>query len=106
MNLLILSKERNPVVSKRANKLQIDVIQACDDKLIALQGWLAEVGVPLSECAYVGNDINDIECMKAVRLAIAPEDCHPLVAQIAHWRLKRAGGKGAIRELSDRFTNR
>jgi 3-deoxy-D-manno-octulosonate 8-phosphate phosphatase KdsC-like HAD superfamily phosphatase len=44
--------------------------------------------------------------MKAVRLAIAPEDCHPLVAQIAHWRLKRAGGKGAIRELSDRFTNR
>ena len=106
MNLLILSKERNPVVAKRANKLQIDVIQACDDKLIALQGWLAEVGVPVSECAYVGNDINDIECMKAVRLAIAPEDCHPLVAQIAHWRLKRAGGKGAIRELSDRFTNR
>ena len=106
MHLLILSKERNPVVTKRANKLQIEVIQACDNKLAALQDWLDAIGVQLSECAYVGNDINDIECMKAVRLAIAPVDCHPLVAQVAHWRLNRAGGKGAIRELSDRFTNR
>jgi N-acylneuraminate cytidylyltransferase len=106
LKLLILSKERNPVVAKRAEKLQIEVIQSCDNKLEALTEWLSKNQLPLSECAYVGNDINDLQCMKAVRLAIAPVDAHPLAGQAAHWRLTRAGGKGAIRELSDAIINR
>ena len=106
LKLLILSKERNPVVAKRAEKLQIEVIQSCDNKLEALTEWLSKNQLPLSQCAYVGNDINDLQCMKAVRLAIAPVDAHPLAGQAAHWRLTRAGGKGAIRELSDAIINR
>jgi len=106
LKLLILSKERNPVVAKRAEKLQIEVIQSCDNKLEALTEWLSKNQLPLSQCAYVGNDINDLQCMQAVRLAIAPVDAHPLAAQAAHWRLTRAGGKGAIRELSDAIINR
>ena len=106
LKLLILSKERNPVVARRAEKLQIEVIQACDNKLEALTEWLSKNQLPLSQCAYVGNDINDLQCMQAVKLAIAPIDAHPLATQAAHWRLTRAGGKGAIRELSDAIINR
>lgn len=106
LKLLILSKERNPVVARRAEKLQIEVIQACDNKLEALTEWLSKNQLPLSQCAYVGNDINDLQCMKAVKLAIAPIDAHPQATQAAHWRLTRAGGKGAIRELSDAIINR
>jgi N-acylneuraminate cytidylyltransferase len=106
LKLLILSKERNPVVARRAEKLQIEVIQACDNKLEALTEWLTKIQLPLSQCAYVGNDINDLQCMQAVKLAIAPIDAHPLATQAAHWRLTRAGGKGAIRELSDAIINR
>jgi N-acylneuraminate cytidylyltransferase len=106
LKLLILSKERNPVVTKRAEKLQIEVIQACDNKLEALTKWLSKNQLPLSQCAYVGNDINDLQCMQAVKLAIAPNDAHPQATQAAHWRLTRAGGKGAIRELSDAIINR
>lgn len=105
LKLLILSKERNPVVTRRAEKLQIEVIQACDNKLEALTEWLSKNQLPLSQCAYVGNDINDLQCMQAVKLAIAPIDAHPLATQAAHWRLTRAGGKGAIRELSDAIIN-
>jgi N-acylneuraminate cytidylyltransferase len=105
LKLLILSKERNPVVTKRAEKLQIEVIQACDNKLEALTEWLSKNQLLLSQCAYVGNDVNDLQCMEAVKLAIAPNDAHPLAAQAAHWRLTRAGGKGAIRELSDAIIN-
>jgi len=105
LKLLILSKERNPVVARRAEKLQIEVIQACDNKLEALTEWLSKNKLPLSQCAYVGNDINDLQCMQAVKLAIAPIDAHPLATQAAHWRLTRAGGKGAIRELSDAIIN-
>ena len=106
LKLLILSKERNPVVARRAEKLQIEVIQACDNKLEALTEWLSKNQLPLSQCAYVGNDINDLQCMQAVKLAIAPIDAHPQATQAAHWRLTRAGGKGAIRELSDAIINR
>jgi N-acylneuraminate cytidylyltransferase len=106
LKLLILSKERNPVVARRAEKLQIEVIQACDNKLEALTEWLSKNNLPLSQCAYVGNDINDLQCMQAVKLAIAPIDAHPQATQAAHWRLTRAGGKGAIRELSDAIINR
>jgi N-acylneuraminate cytidylyltransferase len=106
LKLLILSKERNPVVARRAEKLQIEVIQACDNKLEALTEWLSKNKLPLSQCAYVGNDINDLQCMQAVKLAIAPIDAHPQATQAAHWRLTRAGGKGAIRELSDAIINR
>jgi YrbI family 3-deoxy-D-manno-octulosonate 8-phosphate phosphatase len=106
LKLLILSKERNPVVARRAEKLQIEVIQACDNKLKALTEWLSKNQLPLSQCAYVGNDINDLQCMQAVKLAIAPIDAHPQATQAAHWRLTRAGGKGAIRELSDAIINR
>ena len=105
LKLLILSKERNPVVARRAEKLQIEVIQACDNKLEALTEWLSKNQLPLSQCAYVGNDINDLQCMQAVKLAIAPIDAHLLATQAAHWRLTRAGGKGAIRELSDAIIN-
>ena len=106
LKLLILSKERNRVVARRAEKLQIEVIQACDNKLEALTEWLSKNQLPLSQCAYVGNDINDLQCMQAVKLAIAPIDAHPQATQAAHWRLTRAGGKGAIRELSDAIINR
>lgn len=106
LKLLILSKERNPVVARRAEKLQIEVIQACDNKMEALTEWLSKNKLPLSQCAYVGNDINDLQCMQAVKLAIAPIDAHPQATQAAHWRLTRAGGKGAIRELSDAIINR
>ena len=106
LKLLILSKERNPVVARRAEKLQIEVIQACDNKLEALTEWLSKNQLPLSQCAYVGNDINDLQCMQAVKLAIAPIDAHPQATQAAHWRLSRAGGKGAVRELSDAIINR
>jgi N-acylneuraminate cytidylyltransferase len=106
LKLLILSKERNPVVARRAEKLQIEVIQACDNKLKALTEWLSKNQLPLSQCAYVGNDINDLQCMQAVKIAIAPIDAHPQATQAAHWRLTRAGGKGAIRELSDAIINR
>jgi len=105
LKLLILSKERNPVVARRAEKLQIEVIQACDNKLEALTKWLSNNQLLLSQCAYVGNDINDLQCMQAVKLAIAPIDAHPQATQAAHWRLTRAGGKGAIRELSDAIIN-
>ncbi|WP_458040664.1 MULTISPECIES: cytidylyltransferase domain-containing protein [Bacteria] len=100
--VLILSTETNPVVSARARKLRVDVRQGVDDKAAALTQWAAETGVPLSRVAYVGNDINDLACLDLVGWPVAVPDAHPLVLAAARIVLTRAGGDGAVRELSDR----
>jgi N-acylneuraminate cytidylyltransferase len=100
--VLILSTETNPVVSARARKLRVDVRQGLDDKAAALVEWAADVGVPLANVAYVGNDINDLACLNLVGWPVAVPDAHPLVLAAARVVLTRAGGHGAVRELADR----
>lgn len=99
--LLILSKERNPVVSKRAEKLGIECVQAMDNKRDFLKGWAAERGYDPARISYLGNDINDIESMQWVGLPVAVADAYPPVKAEAAVVLQRAGGHGAVRELAD-----
>lgn len=101
MKMLILSKERNKVVLHRGRKLGIEVIQGCDNKKEKITKWLDKNCVDASDCAYIGNDINDLECMKFVGLPIAPSDAHDSVKLFAHWILSASGGNGAIREFAD-----
>lgn len=99
---LILSKETNPVVLGRAAKLQVDVVNATEDKATALQKWLADTGVPAQRAAYVGNDINDLAPMAIVGWPIAVPDAHPDVLAAARIVLSRSGGAGAVREVCER----
>lgn len=101
--MLILSKETNPVVSKRGEKLGIETIQGIDDKLPVLKKWVEKHGLTLQEVAYVGNDINDIPCLEAVGFPIAPADARPEVLAISRIVTIHKGGRGALREVADRI---
>lgn len=101
MKLLILSKEPNPVVSARGRKLKIEVRQGIDDKLPELDRWLAENGLTRAETAYIGNDVNDLECMEAVGFPVAPADARPEALAIAAYVTEAEGGRGALRELCE-----
>ena len=100
--LLILSTETNPVVSARARKLHVPVLQAIDDKAQALAGWARDEGIALDDIAYLGNDVNDLGPMAIVGWPVAVADAHPDVAAAARIVLERAGGDGAVRELIER----
>jgi N-acylneuraminate cytidylyltransferase len=101
VKLLILSKEQNPVVGARARKLKIECLQGIDDKVRVLQRWLADHGVKASDAVYIGNDVNDLECMALVGCAAAPADAHPTALSAAQIVLGHRGGHGAVRELCD-----
>ncbi|KJF71935.1 acylneuraminate cytidylyltransferase [Agrobacterium arsenijevicii] len=107
LRLLILSREQNAVVKARANKLRMEAMYHIHDKLPALGKWRLENALEWSEIAYIGNDINDVECMKACGSSFAPSDAHQSAKEVAHMVLSRPGGNGALRELSDYLlTNR
>lgn len=98
---LILSKERNPVVTRRAEKLCVDVLQGVDEKAGALAAWIAERGLDPERVAYVGNDVNDLAAFSVVGWPIAVADAHPRVLASARVVLTRDGGHGAVREVCD-----
>lgn len=103
LDLLILSTETNPVVTARAQKLKVACVQGQGKKLEALTVHAKERGVTLDQVAFVGNDINDAECLRAVGFPIVVQDAWPEVARLARFRTKRPGGHGAVREVTDLF---
>ena len=99
--VLILSTEVNPVVTARGRKLGVDVLQGVDDKEAALRSWASGQRIPLSRIAYLGNDVNDLACLRLVGWPVVVADAHPDVASAARIVLTRNGGNGAVRELAD-----
>jgi 3-deoxy-D-manno-octulosonate 8-phosphate phosphatase (KDO 8-P phosphatase) len=98
---LIVSMEENAIVGARARKLRAEFLQGVEDKLPVLRERAAAAGVALEETAYVGNDVNDAECLAAVGLAVVPADAWPEVMPLATWVLSRPGGAGCVREFCD-----
>ncbi len=100
---IIISTEKNPVVSARAQKLKIRCVQDCPDKRAELEKVTQELGISLSEVAFVGNDINDEACLACVGMPIVVQDAHPDVLPLARYRTQKPGGNGAVREICDLF---
>ena len=98
---VVISTETNPVVTARTRKLGVRCIQGCDDKRAALEQLLAELALTMAETAFVGNDINDLDCLKAVGLPIVVADAHEDVVSHAAYRTVTPGGQGAVREVCD-----
>ncbi|GAA3510992.1 N-acylneuraminate cytidylyltransferase [Aeromicrobium panaciterrae] len=100
--VLILSTERNPVVTARGTKLGVEVIAACDDKRAALARWAAGRQIDLGDIAYLGNDVNDVACLNSVGWPVVVADAHHEARAASRIVLRRNGGEGAVRELADR----
>ena len=101
VKLLILSTEVNPVVAARAAKLKVPVIHGQSDKAQALKEWIAAEGLDPNRVAYVGNDVNDLGCLRMVGWPVAVANAHPDVEALARLKLTRRGGSGAVRELCE-----
>ena len=104
--ILILSKEQNPVVARRAEKLRLEVIHGVEEKVTVLSDWLGDQGLRWGDLIFVGNDINDLPCLEVVGCAVAVADSYDEVLDVADVVLSRPGGHGALRELADALRRR
>lgn len=101
VDVWVLSTETNPIVKVRCKKLAINCLTGLSDKKKALVKLVRELKVDLKSTMYVGNDINDLGCMKVVGFPVAVADAYPEVKRVALYITKRHGGFGAVREACD-----
>jgi N-acylneuraminate cytidylyltransferase len=105
IKVMVLSKETNNVVAARCKKLDLPVLQSVNEKPKALDILILQQGVKKEEVAYIGNDLNDLDCFPKVGFAVAPANAQPLVKNHADLVLKNSGGFGAVRELCEVLIN-
>lgn len=98
----IVTQERTRLVARRAEKLAIpELHQGVMDKLSVIRDMAERHGISLQQIAYIGDDVNDIEALKAVGVSAAPADGLPQVLEVVDYVCQKKGGEGAVRELAE-----
>lgn len=96
----IITGRRSDIVKKRAAELKVDYLyqgvinkRECIDEIISKMGILSEAVI------YIGDDMSDIEVIKAVGLGCCVANSMPDVKAAAKYVTSASGGAGAIREV-------
>ena len=96
----LVTQEKTKLVARRAEKLAIpELHQGVMDKLLLVSEMAVRHGLTLSQVAYIGDDINDLETLKAVGFSATPADGMPQIAAAVDYICQKKGGEGAVREI-------
>lgn len=99
----IITTENTKIVENRAKKLKIDYLrQSRHDggKVSAAQEICEELGIELTEVAYIGDDLNCLDLLQKVGLAACPADaCKEIRAIDGIIVMTQNGGRGCVREF-------
>lgn len=96
----ILTGENSPMVAKRAEKLQISYVYLGEqNKISRLNEICQNENITLEEIAYIGDDINDLECLHAVGVTALAGNSFLINRFSADYVTTRFGGQGAFRDF-------
>lgn len=95
----IVTGENSEVVQRRAEKLKLNYcILNSQDKYRDMRRLLESLGSTFDHLAYIGDDLNDLELLRASAISFCPSNAHEIVRKEADVVCKCSGGKGAFRE--------
>ena len=95
----ILSGRRSSANETRAAELRLSFLyEGCLDKLSGFELLLQEQRLSAEECMYVGDDLVDLPPMRRAGFPVAVADAVPELDDVAAYRTKLPGGRGAVRE--------
>jgi len=102
VKVAIITSENSPIVSVRANKLGIEhCFIGVESKQQCLAALACQLRIDLDEVAYIGDDVNDLDCLKVAGFSACPSDAFEAVAATVRYVSKYAGGMGAVREICE-----
>jgi len=100
----IVTGEDVELVRRRGKKLKMQEIHCgISDKLEVVKGICRKYGCEMRNVAYVGDDVNDVDVLKAVGFACSVNNAVKQAKEVADYVTVRKGGEGAIREIVDKF---
>ncbi|MDD3396354.1 MAG: HAD hydrolase family protein [Acidaminococcaceae bacterium] len=100
MKIVFITGRVGGVVLQRASELGIaKVCSGVVDKRKALIDVAAEFGVPLTEVAFMGDDLNDLPALSVAGLTLAPANASEDVKAVVDYVTAKSGGNGAVREV-------
>jgi 3-deoxy-D-manno-octulosonate 8-phosphate phosphatase (KDO 8-P phosphatase) len=98
--IAIISGRKSSIVQTRAKELGVAHLhEMAWVKTEPYEKILAEEKLTDEEVCYVGDDVVDIPLLRRAGLAIAVADAVEEAKQYSHFVTKRAGGRGAVREV-------
>ncbi len=98
----ILSGRSSEAVALRSRELGIEhVLQGIGDKVAAFERLTASLGIDAASCAFVGDDLPDLEVMRRCGFAVAVANAVDGVKAAAHYVTRASGGRGAVREFCE-----
>ena len=99
---VIITGRKSKIVENRAKELGItELYQGVGDKLAVLKNVAEKYNVSPDEIAYIGDDINDLDCIEYCGVTACPADAVEEVKRIATYVCKKNGRDGAVREYID-----
>jgi 3-deoxy-D-manno-octulosonate 8-phosphate phosphatase (KDO 8-P phosphatase) len=99
---VIITGKHSEILKKRAAELKIEeVYQGVDNKLEVLDRVIKRYHLSYQNVAYIGDDENDIDCIKICYLKACPSDAIDEVINVVDYVCKAKGGNGAVREFID-----
>ena len=101
--VMFLTSEDTLIVQRRADKLQVDFcFMGVKDKKKALDAFFADhPWFSYGNTAYIGDDVNDLEALRAVGFAAVPADAMEKNKEAADYICKLRGGEGCVREVCE-----
>jgi 3-deoxy-D-manno-octulosonate 8-phosphate phosphatase (KDO 8-P phosphatase) len=102
VKLAIITGRRSRAVELRAANLGIDLLlQGVEDKRAAMTELLAGQGLTLAESGYMGDDIVDLQVLRACGFSATVPDGHALVRRQVDYVARAGAGRGAVREVCE-----
>lgn len=97
---VIITGRKSKIVENRAKELGItELYQGVGDKLAQLKRVAEKYNTAPEEIAYIGDDLNDLECIEYCTVTACPADAVEEVKRKVTYVCKKNGGEGAVREL-------
>lgn len=103
INFVILSGEKSCAIDILKEKFPaIETFQNERNKILILNSLIDKHKIKPENVLYIGDDINDIDCLKVVGFPFTVADAHEKVKSMEKINiLNSKGGYGAIREIAD-----
>ena len=99
---ILITKEKTKMVKQWAAKMKVEKLyDGIIKKNMILDKVCKTFNLKSDEIAYIGDDVNDVPLLKAVCLAVTPNDGTKEAKSVSHYICNLKGGEGAFREFAD-----